>query len=62
MTNEHYRRTLYSPSEALEAIRRNEEMMDARGRQITAARNGVDDIKKAKSLGMTLEEYMNMID
>jgi len=61
MTNEHYRRTLYSPEEAIEAIRRNEEMMDVRGRQITAARIGVDDIRTAKELGMTMEEYRAMI-
>jgi len=62
MTNEHYRRTLYSPEEAKEVLRKNEEMMDAKGRQITAARTGVDDIKKAKSLGMTLTAYMTMIN
>ena len=61
MTNEHYRRTLYSPEEAIEAIRRNEEMMDVRGRQITAARTGVDDIRTANELGMTMEEYRAMI-
>jgi|TARA_R110000787_G_scaffold67018_1_gene150245 hypothetical protein len=61
MTNEHYRRTLYSASEAQQVLLRNEEMMDARGRKITEARTGVDDIKTANELGMTLDDYMKMI-
>ena len=61
MTNEHYRRTLYSPEEAKEAVRRNDEMMDAKARKISEARTGANDIKTAKALGMTMEEYMNMI-
>ena len=61
MTNEHYRRTLYSASEAHQVLLRNEEMMDARGRKITEARTGVDDIKTANELGMTLDDYMKMI-
>ena len=61
MTNEHYRRTLYSAHEAKEVIRRNEEMMDAKARKIAEARTGVDDIKTAKELGMTLQDYMDMI-
>ena len=61
MINEHYRRTLYSADEAKEVLRRNDEMMDAKARKITEARTGVDDIKTAKALGMTLEEYLEMI-
>tara|TARA_R110000782_G_scaffold163023_1_gene254807 strand:- start:635 stop:823 length:189 start_codon:yes stop_codon:yes gene_type:complete len=61
MTNEHYRRTLYSASEAQQVLLRNEEMMDARGRKITEARTGIDDIKTANELGMTLDDYMKMI-
>jgi|TARA_R110000824_G_C14851724_1_gene640192 hypothetical protein len=61
MTNEHYRRTLYSASEAQQVLLRNEEMMDSRGRKITEARTGVDDIKTANELGMTLDDYMKMI-
>lgn len=61
MTNEHYRRTLYSASEAQQVLLRNEEMMDARGKKITEARTGVNDIKTANELGMTLDDYMKMI-
>ncbi|HAR76082.1 MAG TPA: hypothetical protein DCR60_07705 [Psychrobacter sp.] len=61
MTNEHYRRTLYSASEAQQVLLRNEEMMDSRGRKITEARTGVNDIKTANELGMTLDDYMKMI-
>jgi len=61
MTNEHYRRTLYSAHEAKEVTKRNAEMMDAKARKITEARTGVDDIKTAKELGMTLQDYMYMI-
>jgi len=61
MTNEHYRRTLYSPEEAKEVLRKNDEMMDAKARKITEARTGVNDIKTANALGMTMEEYREMI-
>ena len=36
-------------------------MMDAKARKIAEARTGVDDIKTAKELGMTLQDYMDMI-
>jgi len=62
MINEHYRRTLYSPEEAKEAVRRNDEMMDAKARKISEARTGVNDIKTAKALGMTMEDYRAMIN
>ena len=61
MTNEHYRRTLYSAHEAKEVTKRNAEMMHDKSRKITEARTGVDDIKTAKELGMTLQDYMYMI-
>lgn len=61
MTNEYYRRTLYSAEEAKEVLRRNDEMMDAKSRSISKARTGIDDMRMAKELGMTLEEYMSMV-
>jgi len=61
MSNEHYRSTYYSKEEAEEIVKKNQDRMDARAKQITSARTGVDDIKTAKSLGMTLEEYLEMI-
>jgi len=61
MSNEHYRITYYSETEAKAILKKNEDMMDVRGRAIRKARTGIDDMKIAKELGMTLIEYMEMI-
>jgi len=62
MSNEHYRSTYYSKEEAEEVVKKNEDMMNARGRQITAARRGVDTIKEANQMGMTVAEYLELIE
>ena len=59
--NAHYRSVYYSAEAARAIVRKNKEMMDARGREKTAARNGIEDIKEAREMGMTLKEYMKMI-
>ena len=43
-------------------VKRNEDKMNARGRQITAARRGVDTIKEANQMGMTVAEYLELIE
>jgi hypothetical protein len=59
--NTHYRTIYYSAEEAKVIVLKNKEMMDAKSRENTAARNGIEDIKEAKELGMTIDEYMTMI-
>lgn len=59
--NTYYRTMCYSAETARAVVRKNKEMMDARGREKTAVRNSIEDIKEAKELGMTIEEYMTMI-
>jgi len=61
MTNEHYRRTIYSAEEAKAVLRKNSEMMYAMSKKIAAARTGVADHADAKMLDMTVEEYRNIV-
>ena len=59
--NAYYRTMCYSAETARAIVRKNKEMMDARGREKTAARTGIEDIKEAREMGITLKEYMKMI-
>lgn len=62
MSNEHYRSTYYSKEEAEEIVKKNQDRMDARAKQITAARRGADAIKEANQMGMTVAEYLELIE
>jgi len=62
MSNEHYRSTYYSKEEAEEIVKKNQDRMDARAKQITAARRGADTIKEANQMGMTVAEYLELIE
>jgi len=59
--NAHYCSVYYSAEAARAIVRKNKEMMDTKSREKTAARKVIEDIKEAKELGMTIEEYMTMI-
>jgi len=61
VSNDHYRRTYYSETEAKKILAKNEKMMDASYAVKCKARNGIDDHKEAKALGMTIEEFRSMI-
>jgi hypothetical protein len=61
MSNEHYRTSYYSKKEAKAIVKRNEDRMTTRGRNIYKARTGVSDYKDAKLLGLTIEDYRKLV-
>jgi len=61
VSNEHYRRTYYSETEAKAIVKRNEQRMTVDGLKISKARTGITDHQDAKTLGMTIEEYLTMV-
>ena len=62
MEQEGYKLTCYTKTEAKEILSRNAKMLNDQAIALQKARTGVADIKAAKELGMTLSEYMEMIN
>jgi len=62
MSNEHYRKTYYSKTEAKAIVKKNEAMMTKRSGEVYKARCGVADYADAKALGITIDEYRCMLD
>ena len=61
MSNEHYRSVCYSKLEAADIVRKNASMMEKRSKQISKARTGAADMRDAKELGLTIEEYLKLV-
>ena len=61
MSNEHYRSVCYSKSEAADIVKKNADMMEKRAIEISKARTGAADMRDAKDLGITLEEYRRLV-
>ena len=61
MSNEHYRQTYYSETEARAIVKRNDDRITAKGRRIRKAKQGIDDRLEAKELGLTMPEYFKML-
>ena len=61
MSNEHYRSVCYSKSEAADIVKKNADMMEKRAIEISKARTGAADMRDAKELGLTIEEYLKLV-
>jgi len=61
MSNEHYRQTYYSETEARAIVKRNDDRITAKGRRVRKAKQGASDMKEAKELGITLAEYLKIM-
>jgi len=61
MSNEHYRQTYYSETEARAIVKRNDDRITAKSRRVRKAKQGASDMKEAKELGITLAEYLKIM-
>ena len=59
--NDHYRKTYYSETEAAAIVKKNEDMMTEKGREVSRARRGLSDVMEARKLGISVEEYRELM-
>lgn len=61
MSNEHYRKGVYSEKEAALIVLKNQQRITEEQKKKCADRKRVDDMIEAKKLGISLIEFYNII-
>ena len=61
MSNEHYRKGVYSEKEAALIVLKNQQRITEEHKKKCADRKRVDDMREAIELGITIEEYTKLV-